>query len=179
MPPKPTHAGLLLSAVLLEAASRGEVADPDALLAMLTPAIDDIEANAHEQLQAARDELANQRKAYDAARAEWRAERVVLAKLRERAEGDAASVTGTPQPGPLDDPHGFYIYFLRDHDDRIAYVGMSTNVLRRIGQHVERRRAAIRRITTVACPDEPTMRRMETRAIREHRPEWNIAGIPA
>ena len=179
MTPTPAHAGLLLSIALFEAASRGEVDDPDALLTILAPAVDEIEANVREQLQAAQEKLENQRRAQEAARAEWQAERVLLTKFKERAERDAAAITGTPQPGPLEAPHGFYVYFLRDHADRIVYVGMSTNVLRRLGQHVDRRRTAIHRVTTVACPDVATMRRTEARAIHEHRPEWNIVGVPA
>ena len=181
MPPKLANllrARLLLSIALHDAAAQLKLTDePRVVLDLLTSAIDEIEQEGREL----RAETETLRQARDVERAQWQAERQVLTKLRDRAERDGTTVANTTQTGPLEHPFGYYVYYLWGYGDRLLYIGMSTNVLRRLGEHVANpdRCHQIFRIITVECPDEETMRRTETAAIRQHRPEWNIAGVPA
>jgi hypothetical protein len=181
MPPKPPNllqARLLLSAALHSAAARLEITDePEDLINLLAPTIEEIEQEAREL----RSETEQLRQAHAAERAQWQTELAVQTKLRNQAERDATAVANTPQVGPLENPIGYYVYYLWGYGDRLLYIGMSTNILHRLGQHLTNpdRRDQICRIVTIGCPDEAAMRRSEAAAIRQHRPEWNIAGVPA
>lgn len=165
------HARTTVKIAIREAAVRGEIVDPDAA--------DELEAAAREQVDDLRSRLADQQAARDAERAEWQAEKGALTRLQQRMRRDLVAVSGCPQTGPLDDPHGFYVYFLWDHLQRIVYIGRSTNVLRRLGEHIVERRLGVYRITTIQCPDAEHMERLEMPAIAEHQPEWNIVGVLA
>jgi hypothetical protein len=118
---------------------------------------------------------------HEAQRKLWEYERKLLTRLREEAEADCAAQVGEQHPGPLKQPHGFYVYFLWARDDSLLYVGMSTNILLRLGQHLSNpeRRYRIARITTTRHRDEAEMRRVETRAIWNLHPPWNVQGVPA
>ena len=172
-------AGTALEIAAYEAAARGEIADPDAVINALTGTADQLEAAAREHVDALRAQIANQQAAHKAERDEWQGEKDALIRLQQRTQRDLVAVSGCPQTGPLDDPHGFYVYFLWDHMQRIVYIGRSANVLRRLGEHVLGRGLGIYRITTIQCPDAKTMERLEVQAIAEHQPEWNIQGVSA
>lgn len=176
-PRNPTHAQLEIRIALLEASSRGEIDNPDATVDLLAGAIEEIESTARSELEELHDEVARKQAEFDAARAQWEAERKGLHKLREQADRDAVAITNTPQVGPLEDPHGYYVYFLWSHTNDLLYVGMSRNVLSRLGEHVRQRGYAIYRITVVQCPDEASMERTKARAIAQHKPEWNTVGV--
>ncbi|WP_157251061.1 GIY-YIG nuclease family protein [Nonomuraea typhae] len=164
---------------MLEAASRGELDNPEAVIESLMPAADAFEADAREQLRALHSRLAEQQAAHEAERERWADEKARLIRQCQRAERDLVAISGCPQNGPLEDPHGFYVYYLWDHLQRILYIGRSANIFRRLGEHVLKRGIGIYRITTVQCPDAATMERLEMQAIAEHQPEWNVQGVSA
>jgi hypothetical protein len=167
-----------LKIALLEAAGQGQLdQDPDQVMALLGPAIDAVEAEVSDlqsQVDAGQQTL-------DEERSERAAERRALDRLRVRAERDAVAAINAVQPDVLTRPWGCYVYFLRDHSDRIMYIGMSTNLMLRLGVHLTTpgRRGLIASISVIECRDEATMRRMEGVAIREHQPPWNVLGIVA
>jgi predicted GIY-YIG superfamily endonuclease len=72
------------------------------------------------------------------------------------------------------DPHGFFVYVLWD-DRRRLYVGKSTNVLQRLGQHMgkKNKRDLVTRVQFIRCKSERAMRDKETQLIRMHRPPMN------
>ena len=78
------------------------------------------------------------------------------------------------------DPHGFFVYFLwgDDPDDPI-YIGKSSNVFGRIGDHVYSMGHLIERVTLVRCPGEREMGDTETRLIALYKPRLNCAGVRA
>lgn len=75
------------------------------------------------------------------------------------------------------DPRGFFVYLLWGNDqDTPLYVGRSTNVLRRTGQHMAASYSPdIRRVTFIRCATEKQMHRIETELIRRYHPRINIA----
>lgn len=77
-------------------------------------------------------------------------------------------------------PHGFYVYLLWEAEGEVPiYVGKSTNILSRLGQHMTThdRRHRTKRITVIRCKTDRQMDQTERRLIRHYRPELNIAGI--
>jgi hypothetical protein len=175
--PTPIEARATLRIAIREAAVRGEIIDPDAVIAALMPAADELEAAARAEIDALLVCDAERAAVHEAERAVWFAEKEALTARHKRAVGDLVAISGCSQEGPLEDPHGFYVYFLWDHNDRIVYIGRSGNIFRRLGEHVLARGVGIWRITVVQCPDEGTMCRLEGAAIAEHQPEWNIVGV--
>ena len=78
-------------------------------------------------------------------------------------------------------PHGYFVYLLWERDDSTPiYVGKSTNILARLGDHMSNpaRRHRVRKVTLIRCKNQLTMDRTEDRLIRRYRPELNIAGVP-
>jgi predicted GIY-YIG superfamily endonuclease len=124
----------------------------------------------------------------------FRTERDAKRLVRQiEAEQDRARLLGAttelsllePQLGPIRqtgfDPRGYFVYCLWGADpNRPLYVGMSENVLARIGDHTRNpdRRHAIERVTLLHCPGRHAARETEARLIAESRPLWNVAGIP-
>lgn len=176
----PTLAALILKAALYGAAARGEIDDADALIRLLAPAAEEIETAATAELAKKDAQIEALEASHAAQRAEWEDKLAVETKRAAQAEADAVSLTGTPQPGPLERPHGYYVYFLWGAGDELLYVGMSTNILSRLGQHLVRsdRGWRVHRVTVQECPDEKTMRSVEARMIWHHNPPWNTVGIP-
>lgn len=177
--PTPIEVRATLRIAIWEASGRREITDPEAVIAALMPVADELEAAARGHVGALLDNGADREAVHEAERAVWLAEKQALIARHTRAVSDLAAVCGPSRGGPLEDPHGFYVYFLWDHHGRIVYIGRSGNIFRRLGEHVLARRAGIYRITTVQCPDEGTMCRLEEAAIAEHQPEWNIVGVSA
>lgn len=169
---------------LLDAVGHGKLdtsTDVDRLAEILSPALNKMDLSA-------RTELEIQRAAFDSERTQWQSERSsLIAQLRfaersrERTEREAARDVGTSQPGPLEHPHGFYVYHLWSHSDGLLYVGLSTNILSRLGSHLVTpdRRRHIGRVTATEYPDRGAMVRAEEIAIRAHQPPWNRLGIVA
>lgn len=76
------------------------------------------------------------------------------------------------------DPEGFYVYLLWGTEpDKPLYVGLSTNILSRLGAHLTNpeRRDHIIRVGLIQCDDEHAMRETERRLIAGYKPPWNIA----
>lgn len=170
---------------LLYAVGHGKLdtsTDVDRLAEILSPVLNEMDLSARAGPEA-------QRAALDSERAQWQSERSsLIAQLRfaergrERAEREAARDVGTfSQSGPLEHPHGFYVYHLWSHSDELLYVGLSTNILSRLGAHLVTpdRRRHITRATATEYPDRGAMVRAEAIAIREHQPPWNRVGIVA
>lgn len=182
MPTNPVHAKLQVSIPLYEAAARAELpidVDVKHLLAIMAPAFAKIEAAAQDLI--AETDAAKRR--HKEAEAAWERERRTLEKMRVCAERDsvATAVAAARQKGPLENPIGYYVYFLWAYGGELMYVGESRNILGRLGDHMRNpeRQYAICRITTIECADEAAMHRLEGAAIREHQPPWNILGIRA
>lgn len=79
------------------------------------------------------------------------------------------------------DPRGWFVYTLWGADEsRPLYVGMSGNVLARLGQHMNNplRRPHIHRVGLLRCPDARRMRSTELRLIRHYAPPWNVRDLP-
>lgn len=77
------------------------------------------------------------------------------------------------------DPHGNFVYTLRDRVGEPLYVGLSTNVLSRVGGHLGRPdwRPRIDSVELLRCGSETSMRQTEGALIRRHRPPWNTVGV--
>jgi excinuclease UvrABC nuclease subunit len=76
------------------------------------------------------------------------------------------------------DPHGCYVYILWGCTRRPLYVGKSTNILSRVGDHVSNpgRRAQIATIQILRCESRPIMDELELSLIDLHQPPWNVVG---
>lgn len=78
------------------------------------------------------------------------------------------------------DPSGFCVYMLwGDDQSRPLYVGLSTNILGRLGSHMNCRdkRAQTRKVQIIRCGDEATMRQLEHDLIAKYQPPLNVVGI--
>lgn len=78
------------------------------------------------------------------------------------------------------DPHGFYVYCLwGDSDARPLYVGQSSNLLGRLGSHLNdrRKRHLIKRVTLIKCTAYGHMMATEARLIAHYQPPLNTVGI--
>jgi predicted GIY-YIG superfamily endonuclease len=171
----PTLARLRVSIALNLAASRGSPIDVEQAKRHLEPAVLEIEAYANEQLdelQARIDDLERQLSMKDQ-------EYAALDKLHRRSQDEAAVAAVAISRSPLENPWGFYVYYLWGDDGLLLYVGKSTNLLSRLGQHVadKAKRRGIAHITVTEYLNEPVMIRAEARAIRALRPQWNIQGV--
>lgn len=182
MEKNPVLAKLILQRELYLGASRGELQeDVPALLEILRPAIAEIEGEAASRIAALKDELAMEREKIEQERREWERERNDLHRARLRVEVDAAQQAATSSVSPLDEPDGFYVYFLWAADGKLMYVGKSTNIFVRLGAHLgdPMRRRRVRRVTVKRYPTEAAMERAESRAIGTLHPEWNVVGRAA
>lgn len=84
--------------------------------------------------------------------------------------------------GWLDQPllGGFQIYVLFDAADAPLYIGQSTNVFARLGEHLRHpaKRAQVTRIAVRECASKADMDETEQRLIAAHCPPWNTASLP-
>lgn len=171
----PTQARLSMSIALCEAASRCVPIEVEQVMEHLEPAILEIEASANRQLDKLQSRIKDLQE-----QLRWKErECAALDRTRRRSEADAAAAAVTTSRSPLENPWGFYVYYLWGDGDLLLYVGKSTNLLNRLGSHIgdPRKRRAIARITVVEHPDEDAMARAEGCAIRELRPQWNVMGV--
>ena len=58
------------------------------------------------------------------------------------------------------------------------YVGYSSNIQARIGNHAANKDMDFDSYVYLVQPDEQTARRMEYRYIRQYKPSYNIVGTP-
>lgn len=75
-------------------------------------------------------------------------------------------------------PQGSFVYLLWGaSEDKPVYVGMSTNVLSRLGSHMnnETKRQRVTKVTLIRCYSIEDARALELRLIRFYNPELNIA----
>ena len=97
--------------------------------------------------------------------------------LRADAVSSAQVRHWQPDPGGGFNPHGYFVYCLwgDDHSCPI-YVGQSTNVMGRLGSHVNTKGAQIRCVTLLRCRSQRQMEGIETRMIDHYQPPLNIRG---
>jgi predicted GIY-YIG superfamily endonuclease len=105
------------------------------------------------------------------------------AEIEELRARDATSVVaGETSPSQYSlDTRGWFVYVLHGQTlDDVIYVGLSTNVLARVGTHMgsRDRRHLIERVTFIRCASKEEMRRREYELIRRLRPRLNILGVP-
>jgi hypothetical protein len=107
------------------------------------------------------------------------AEREELCRRIEEAKEEAARQIAAESIDGSFDPAGCFVYILWGADpDRPVYVGQSSNVLGRIGEHMGDRgkRELTRRVQVIRCQDKAVMNQTEAQLIRALRPLLNIAG---
>lgn len=77
----------------------------------------------------------------------------------------------------LADPWGYFVYVLWSYD-KAVYVGLSTNLLSRLGSHMGERakRVVVTRVTVTRCKSERQMRDTEARLITQWQPPMNTVG---
>lgn len=76
---------------------------------------------------------------------------------------------------------GLFCYILWGDDPAIpVYVGQSTNILARLGNHLQdkKKRSLVRRVQLIECESIPAMMALESKLIIEYRPLLNVAGVP-
>lgn len=102
-----------------------------------------------------------------------------LMERLERAENVADLHDERLTPTYRLDPRGDYVYVLRD-DTGPIYVGSSSNVMSRIGTHMEDqgKRSATEMVEIIRCPDRTNMLDTERFLIQKYRPPLNILGNP-
>lgn len=84
--------------------------------------------------------------------------------------------------GDAFNPHGFFVYCLWGRDpDRPLYVGLSSNVLSRLGSHLGDgyRRKRITAVTLTRFATHKKMVEAEVRLIAHYLPPWNTRGCEA
>lgn len=94
----------------------------------------------------------------------------------DRREHDVA--IGALAIGSGFDPRGCFVYLLFGDDPlQPIYIGQSTNVLNRLGQHMVAidRRHRITRVDTIRCATPQAMHRLEENLIKRYQPELNRA----
>lgn len=76
---------------------------------------------------------------------------------------------------------GFFVYALLGDEDVPLYVGASSNVIGRVGTHLQAhpKRGSVRRVAVRQVTDSAAMYTLETKLIRQLRPIWNISGLEA
>ncbi|OHV52786.1 MULTISPECIES: GIY-YIG nuclease family protein [unclassified Frankia] len=154
------------------AAAHGLVSDPDAVLDAIAPELVAVKALAEEA--ALRITVETERRE----RTE-RAHTRVLRVVESRVRNALANLVVTAVDREFN-PHGCFVYLLWGTDpDRPLYVGKSTNILARLGQHMSdsTRRYRVQRVTVIRCRDGRQMDRTEGRLIEEYQPTLNIQGI--
>jgi transcriptional regulator with XRE-family HTH domain len=76
----------------------------------------------------------------------------------------------------LPDVDGYYVYFLIGSGDILLYVGKSTNIYARLGQHMSDpvKRVQVHHVEFFRCESEDHMNRVERILIGTTGPVWNI-----
>lgn len=95
----------------------------------------------------------------------------------ENAKKEAVAGIANVEIGDCIDPHGHFVYILWGEDEPI-YIGMSSNILSRIGRHMDSsdKRAATKRIQLIRCIDRAKAADTEWSLIGKYCPRLNIAG---
>lgn len=123
---------------------------------------------------------------YDKLREKIEAGRITHAKALENAETRVrAALAGMVEISICEagfDPRGYFVYVLWGRDERRPlYVGQSTNILARLGDHLgdRKKRYGVTRVSVFRCKSEGQMDKHEARLIAEFQPPWNTQGIRA
>ncbi|MCM3884292.1 hypothetical protein [Frankia sp. R82] len=157
---------------VLGAAARGRVSDPDAVLAAITPELAAVKALAAEAALRVVVET-ERRERTERARAR-------MVRLDESRVRNAVANLVVTEVDKEFDPRGCFVYLLWGADpDRPLYVGKSTKILARLGQHMgdRQKRHRVQRVTVIRCRDGRQMNRTEEKLIAEYQPTLNILGI--
>lgn len=166
----------LVKIALLEAAARGEVVDPEGVfhaiedeLQAQTAALEaDLDRKTFVHVAHLRSIAANVERRESA---DDKAQAVMNRSLAQLADRQIDSSF---------DPRGWFVYTLWGADDiRPLYVGMSGNVLSRLGDHMRNpdRRYKVERVTLISCKSEARARSVESRLIARHQPPLNTVGV--
>ncbi len=119
------------------------------------------------------------RQASSEAEKRWNAAEKATVAAETRIGAALAGVAAS-QLGDAFDPRGHFVYCLWGVDSRTPlYVGMSSNVLARLGAHLgdSAKRPLIRKVTLLRCKTEKQMKRTETRMIAQFQPPMNTVGV--
>lgn len=77
---------------------------------------------------------------------------------------------------------GFFVYalFTAEQGEEPAYIGQSTNVLGRVGNHLRNpeRAPLITRIAVLPCSSKAEMAKLERSLIAQYCPPWNLVSLP-
>ena len=104
-------------------------------------------------------------------------ERRELSQRVEEAERKAAAIVAAAIDDSFD-PAGCFVCILwGDDPETPVYIGKSTNVMGRIGDHMCDKRDLIRRVQLIRCLDAAVMEETELRLIRRYRPQLDIVGM--
>jgi hypothetical protein len=73
---------------------------------------------------------------------------------------------------------GFFVYTLHGGKGEVLYVGQSTNVLSRLGNHLgeTKKRNEVHHVSLIKCDSKLTMNQLEARMIKLEQPPWNRNG---
>lgn len=94
---------------------------------------------------------------------------------REGAQGFVSEAVGDSF-----DPHGNFVYLLwGTNPSTPLYVGQSTNLFSRIGNHFSnpQKRQCIKSVQFIRCRSVAIMNGLEARLIYQYSPPWNVRGI--
>ncbi|HET6915952.1 MAG TPA: GIY-YIG nuclease family protein [Acidimicrobiales bacterium] len=108
----------------------------------------------------------------------WLEDALAAFMAEERAERARLAVETI---GESFDPRGYFVYLLFGEDDaRPIYVGQSSNVLSRLGNHMSAndRRGRVTRVGLIRCADDRQMFALERELIEHYRPELNVRLVP-
>lgn len=161
---------------LLQAASRGLIGDPDGVLAAIEDEITAVEASIDRDIQTA---LTVSELHLNGAADRLDAKGSAQAKAEARVDRALLCMSATALAESFD-PRGYFVYCLWGaDDDRPLYVGLSTNVLARLGQHMSNRerRYGVQRVSLIKCKSHAQMESTESRLIGEYQPIWNVIGV--
>lgn len=83
------------------------------------------------------------------------------------------------EAGDAFDPRGWFVYSLWDEEQECIYVGMSSNVLARLGTHLQSqdRRHLVAQVRLLRCSNSAEARKVEASLIAEYQPTLNIHGV--
>lgn len=80
----------------------------------------------------------------------------------------------------LPNPNGYYVYLLLGSNGETLYVGQSTNIYSRLGDHLgnSEKRRDVKKVEVILCASKADMDWLEREAIDILRPPWNTIFNP-
>lgn len=180
-----TGARLSIEAALYAASAHGKVGDPKAILDAIDGELSSLAEAGREVAEHVRREVARleaeRRRAAENERELWKSAEKAVRNANTRAENALAGLVVSELDKAFD-PDGCFVYCLWGRDRKVPiYVGKSTNILSRLGAHMNdsTKRILTYRITLLRCANEMQMDATERRLIARYQPELNTAGITA